>query len=78
MLAIPKKNKIANRLGLLKMKNKITLSDEAHFHLDGFVNRQNCHIRDDVCVTKCSFNKMASYSILDGFLSGDRISVSVV
>ena len=22
--------------------NKIILSDEAHFHLDGFVNRQNC------------------------------------
>lgn len=23
---------------------KIILSDEEHFHLDGFVNRQNCHI----------------------------------
>ena len=22
--------------------SKIILSDEAHFHLDGFVNRQNC------------------------------------
>ena len=24
--------------------SKIILSDEAHFHLDGFVNRQNCRI----------------------------------
>lgn len=23
---------------------KIIFSDEAHFHLDGFVNRQNCRI----------------------------------
>ena len=24
--------------------SKIILSDEAHFHFDGFVNRQNCHV----------------------------------
>ncbi|CAK9827077.1 hypothetical protein ANTRET_LOCUS4812 [Anthophora retusa] len=24
--------------------NKIIFNDEAHFHLDGFVNRQNCRI----------------------------------
>ena len=24
--------------------SKIILSDEAHFHLDGFVNRQNCRV----------------------------------
>ena len=24
--------------------SKIILSDEAHFHLDGFVNRQNCYV----------------------------------
>ncbi|EFN83836.1 hypothetical protein EAI_02650, partial [Harpegnathos saltator] len=24
--------------------NKIIFSDEAHFHLDGLVNRQNCRI----------------------------------
>ena len=26
--------------------SKIILSDEAHFHLDGFVNRQNCRVWD--------------------------------
>ena len=24
--------------------SKIILNDEAHFHLDGFVNRQNYHV----------------------------------
>ena len=24
--------------------SEIILSDEAHFHIDGFVNRQNCHV----------------------------------
>ena len=53
-----KNNLTADSLGLLKMSSfewiiehqqmdadfssKIILSDEAHFHLDGFVNRQNC------------------------------------
>ena len=26
--------------------SKIILNDEAHFHLDGFVNRQNCRVWD--------------------------------
>jgi len=53
-----KNNLTADSLGLVKMSSlngllnhqqmdadfssKIILSDEAHFHLDGFVNRQNC------------------------------------
>ena len=53
-----KNNLTADSLGLMKMSSlngllnhqqmdadfssKIILSDEAHFHLDGFVNRQNC------------------------------------
>ena len=28
--------------------SKIILNDEAHFHFDGFVNRQNCHVSENV------------------------------
>ena len=57
LATLKKSNLTANSIGLLKMErytieqrvfiinyyfsSKIILSDEAHFHLDGFVNRQN-------------------------------------
>ena len=36
---VSRKNEIDNDIG-----RKIIFSDEAHFHLNGLVNRQNCHI----------------------------------
>jgi len=45
----PQRLQYANRLILLstenpKFLNNLIMSDEAHFHLNGFVNKQNCRI----------------------------------
>ena len=53
--------------------SKIILSDKAHFHLDGFVNRQNCRVWDSENPRVISEEQMHSRRVTIWFWVGDII-----